>query len=200
MNADQRLQLQQLISEHGVEDNTELIRKLKHSEVLRSEVNTLLELKAKGDDGWSEEAMMQCSFLFTYYTDLYNKVRKDEIDLNILFQALDVLASIEEGKVDQHEGAFQFGQLLKQIYIDSALKKSAKLEEEHRVEKADYVVAEDTSLSWAEWKKKDAEAKAEQRRIYEEQERGKALEELLASVDKAKSKANKNKGGGKGKK
>ena len=38
--------------------------------------------------------MTECNFLFTYYTDIYNKIRKDEIDLKILFKAFDVLRDI----------------------------------------------------------------------------------------------------------
>lgn len=130
MDDNQRLQLQNMITTNNVEDNTELIRKLKHSFILRQDVNNLVMLKSKYVDNPDQvhlEGMMECNFLFTYYTDIYNKIRKDEIDLKILYKALDVLRDIEEGKLDQHEGAFEFGTLLKKIYVDSALKKAEKL-------------------------------------------------------------------------
>jgi hypothetical protein len=38
---------------------------------------------------------------------------------------------IEDGEVGQHEASVEVGQLLKQIYIDSALKKSEKLDKQH---------------------------------------------------------------------
>jgi hypothetical protein len=41
----------------------------------------------------------------------------------------ELLRDIEDGKIDQHDGAYQFGLLLKQIYVDSALKKAEKLNE-----------------------------------------------------------------------
>jgi len=69
----------------------------------------------------------KCQFIFNHYTDIFNKVKKDEIDLNILLRLLNVLHSIEEGELDQHEGSFEVGKLLKKIYIDSALKKADKL-------------------------------------------------------------------------
>ena len=132
MDENQRLHLQNMITANNVEDNTELIRELKHSVVLRENVNNLIMLKAKyinnpDPDALHLEAMTDCNFLFTYYTDLYNKIRKDEIDLKILFNAFDVLRDIEDGKLDMHEGAYKFGTLLKQIYVDSALKKAEKL-------------------------------------------------------------------------
>ena len=88
MDDNQRLHLQKMISANNVEDQTGLIRDLKHSHILKENVNNLVMLKAKypdDADSLNLEAMSECSFLFTYYTDLYNKIRKDEIDLKILF-------------------------------------------------------------------------------------------------------------------
>ena len=110
------LQLQKMISENNVEDQTELIRKLKHSVIMKNEINNMLFLKGKYRDDAEKihlECMNECNFLFTYYTDIYNKIRKDEIDVDILNQFLDILEQIEEGELDQHEGSFQVGTLLK---------------------------------------------------------------------------------------
>lgn len=153
MDDNQRLQLQKMITANNVEDNTDLIRKLKHSHILRDDVNNLIMLKAKYLDEPDKihlEGMSECNFLFTYYTDIYNKIRKDEIDLKILFNALDVLRDIEDGKMDQHEGAFEFGKLLKQIYVDSALKKAEKLNANDV--STEYKGAQE-NISWSEFKK-----------------------------------------------
>jgi hypothetical protein len=132
MDANQKLHLQQMISANNVEDQTELIRNLKHSHILRDDINHLIMLKVKHNDNLDAitmDAMIECNFLFTYYTDIYNKVKKDEIDLKILFKFLDVLRDIEDGKLGQHDGSYEVGLLLKQIYVDSALRKAAKLNE-----------------------------------------------------------------------
>ena len=135
MDDNQRLQLQNMIKTNNVEDQTELIRKLRHSEIMIREINALLLLKKKfGDanlDGepFQLEAIDKCNFLFTYYTDIYNKIKKNEIDLTILNKFLNVLQMIENGEVDQHEGSFMVGTLLKEIYVDSALRKAEKLNE-----------------------------------------------------------------------
>ena len=42
MNDDQRLKLQQMISANNVEDQTQLIRHLKHSGILLSDINNLI--------------------------------------------------------------------------------------------------------------------------------------------------------------
>ena len=132
MDDNQRLQLQNMIQANNVEDQTDLIRSLKHSEILRSQITQLVLLRSKyGDDAEkiNIEGMAECNFLFTYYTDIYNKVRKNEIDLQMLTKFLDVLKDIEDGKLNQHEGSFQVGTILKEMYVDSALKKAEKLNE-----------------------------------------------------------------------
>ena len=154
MDENQRLHLQKMISANNVEDQTGLIRDLKHSHILRENVNNLVMLKAKYPDDAASlnlEAMSECSFLFTYYTDLYNKIRKDEIDLKILFQFIDVLAKIEEGKIDQHEGSFEVGTLLKKIYIDSALRKAEKLNAESDKMEPEYKGPQ-VEISWKQFK------------------------------------------------
>jgi len=100
----------------------------------------------------SEEGMNECSFLFTYYTDIYNKIRKDEIDLSILNKFLNVLRRIEDGEIDQHDGSYLVGQLLKEMYVDSALKKAGKLEEQNKVEKVEEPKRETVKVSWKEFK------------------------------------------------
>jgi hypothetical protein len=130
MDDKQRLQLQNMIKANNVEDQTEFIRSLKHSQIIRNEVNNMILIKSKfrGDDSKiHEECVNECGFLFTYYTDIYNKVRKDEIDIGILNKFLDVLKRIEDGELDQHEGSFLIGTVLKELYVDSALKKADKL-------------------------------------------------------------------------
>ena len=139
MDDKQRLQLQNMIKTNNVEDQTDFIRNLKHSQIIRNEVNNMILIKAKfrGDDTKiHEECVGECNFLFTYYTDIYNKIRKDEIDIGILNKFLDVLKRIEDGELDQHEGSFLVGSILKELYVDSALKKADKLNanEEEREE------------------------------------------------------------------
>jgi len=95
--------------------------------------------------------MSECNFLFTYYTDIYNKVKKDEIDLTILYSFFDVLQKIEDGLVDKHEGSFIVGTLLKKLYVDSALRKAAKLDEEHKNE-PESTPEPPISISWKKYK------------------------------------------------
>ena len=154
MDEKQKLQLQQMISENNVEDRTDQIRGLKHSSIIRQDVNELILLKqrCKDTEELNLEGMINCNFLFTYYTDIYNKIRKDEIDYLILFQFLDVLKKIEDGVLGQHDGSYEVGLLLKKLYIDSALKKADKLNALYG-ENDDAPVKESLDISWKNYKK-----------------------------------------------
>jgi hypothetical protein len=141
-----------------VEDQTELIRELKHSYLLQDDINNLIKIKAKyrndpDPNKINVEAMEECSFLFTYYTDIYNKVRKDEIDLSILNRFLNVLRQIEEGEIDQHDGSYLVGQLLKELYVDSAFIFVVKLDEQYK--EMEVVPEKNTgmNISWKQFKR-----------------------------------------------
>lgn len=156
MDDNARIQLNRMIQENNVEDKTEKIRELKHSQLLKKDAIVLLNLREtyKTDaETLHNEAMYQCNFMFTYYTDIYNRIRKGEIDVNLLFRFLDILKKIEDGEVDQHEGSFMVGTILKEIYIDSALKKAEHLDEKYGSEEAKAPVVEPVKISWKEFKK-----------------------------------------------
>lgn len=155
MDEKQRLQLANMIKANDTSDQTELIRSVKHSQLIRTEVNNLIMIKAKyrGDDEKIyQEGVDECNFLFTYYTDIFNKVRKDEIEIGILNKFLDVLRRIEEGELDQHEGSFLVGTILKELYVDSALKKSKKMDDLYEKDKVEQKQPE-INISWKQFKK-----------------------------------------------
>ena len=154
MNDTDRLKLQEMIKANNSEDNTELIRQLKHSHLLQEDINQLLMLKAKYKNNMekvNEEAPVKCSFLFTYYTDIFNKIKKDEIDLKILNKFLNVLRLIEDGELEQEEGSVMVGTLLKEMYIDAALKKADKLSQ-NEVKEENTEVKAAVNISWREYK------------------------------------------------
>jgi hypothetical protein len=149
MNSQEKLLLKEMIQANNVEDQTQHIRNLKHSALIRADVVKLLEIMKTTNDQ-SEihiEAMMECNFIFTFYTDIYNKIRKSEIDLHLFYQFLDILSKIENGELDQHEGSFEVGTILKKIYVDSALKHSEKMDKLYKKEKP-----ETKEINWRNFK------------------------------------------------
>lgn len=164
MNPGERLQLDKMIKENNVKDYTQEIREKKHSKFLREEIKKYMEFKkANGKlrqtnpDEFERLLISRCQFLFNQYTDIFNRLRKDELDLTIFNQFIDILERIENSEFDQHEGAFEVGKLLKKIYIDSALKKAEKLDKEHEEDQP--VRREPKNISWAQFKKKNLKNK-----------------------------------------
>ena len=158
MNDAQRLQLDKMIQANNVEDVTEDIRTRKHSGPIMRDVETMMRLKrtyarlAKSNPESFESILTaQCSFLFDNYTDIFNKLKKDELDMSLLMHFLVVLKKIEDGELDQHKGAYEVGQVLKNMYIDSAVRKGDRLDEK-RVGKKKVPKKKTHNISWKEYK------------------------------------------------
>ena len=104
-----------MIQTNNVEDNTKNIREKKHSKKLKENVEKMVKLKEENPDVSSETLESECSFLFYYYTDIFNKIKKNEIDLQILWKLLNVLERIENEELDQHDGSYEVGKILKEL-------------------------------------------------------------------------------------
>lgn len=159
LNSNERIQLQRLINESECEDNTPQIRRLKHSTLIRDDIrklDTLMnhELQDKNSPAFRSKCIEECPFLFNSYTELFNKMLKKELDLTIMTKLLTVLKLIEDDKVDQHEGSVMVGKILKELYVDSATKRSENLDKEY----ADSTPAPESgkTISWKEYKKQHA--------------------------------------------
>ena len=167
MNPAERIQLEKMIQANGAVDNTETIRTLKHSDRIKDDILTMVKLKkdyqrlAQSNPAQFDNiCVSRCSFLFNNYTDIFNRLKKDELDLNIMGQLIMLLKMIEDEKIDQHTASFEVGKLLKSIYIDSALKKSQHLDKKHDSKHADLKKhLPDKKISWAEYKKNILESK-----------------------------------------
>ena len=157
MDSTHRLQLEKMIQANNVVDCTADIRRKNHSRPIREDVRRMVDLRKQyarlrtSNPGQYDKILVsRCNFLFTNYTDIFNKVKKEELDLDTLWKLLDVLAQIENGTMDQHTGAYEVGSLLKKMYVDAALVKAERLDAEHTgVEPRARV---DKSLTWKKYK------------------------------------------------
>jgi hypothetical protein len=161
MDEKSRLKLNEMIKENNVTDQTELIRELKHSAIIRYETKRLLEIMEESPTATFAElrdlSMMDCNFMFSYYTDIYNRVLKKELDISLLYKFLDILEKIEKGECDQHNASFQVGNILKEIYVDSALRKAEKLDRENEARDKENQASQPPAtqpmkLSWRSYK------------------------------------------------
>ena len=62
------------------------------------------------------------AFLFNQYTDIFNRLLRDELDIQLLYQLLETLKKIENGQIDQQEGSVVVGKILHKIFVESAIK------------------------------------------------------------------------------
>ena len=155
-----RLNLSEMIKSYGSDDNTEKIRKLKHSSKIKENIQIMMNLKKKYAKMRHEKTKKferivtsQCNFLFNKYTNIFNRLLKDEIDLRILLTFVDTLKQVEEGKIDQNEASVLIGKILKELYIDSALKREKKFKEtEQKTGKKKREKKPVNNISWQKYK------------------------------------------------
>lgn len=152
---DERLNLKKMINESDCDDNTDNIRRLKHSVLMRDDIrmldtlkNTHADMKNNKNDDFIVLCQNECKFLYANYTDIFNKLVKDELDLTIMTKLLTVLKLIEDSKVDQHEGSVMVGKILKELYVDSATKRLDNLDKENAKEH----MSEGKAISWKQFK------------------------------------------------
>jgi cell envelope opacity-associated protein A len=79
------------------------------------------------------------------------------LEVSLLYKFLDILETIEKGEANQHEASFKVGSILKEIYVDSALKKAQKLEKENELREKEKETErtpakEPMKLSWRSYK------------------------------------------------
>jgi hypothetical protein len=157
LNHDEKLNLKKIMDETDYVDNTHNIRRLKHSKKIRDNVKRMEELKREHEamrlthiEGFFSIVQEECRFLYDNYTDIFNRLMKDEIDPLILQRFLIVLKMIEDGQLDQQEGSSMIGKYLKELYLDSAVRKADALERERSGEKEP--LKEGMDISWKAYK------------------------------------------------
>ena len=156
MDDKSRLHLQKMVKKYGSEETTDKIRELKHSKLIKQDVERLLELKRKYVRMDKKTLLTmcenQCVFLWKNYTNIFNKLFNDYLDLNILNKFIMVLSKIENGTYDQHEASALIGQILKEIYIDSAIKEGDMKEKRRNKNKKKEKKKSVKNISWREFK------------------------------------------------
>ena len=163
MDLESRLNLERMIKEYKPEETTDKIRTLKHSQKIHQDVERMLNIQKdyKRLDFKTQERMIQkqCNFLYTHYFNLFNRLVKKELDLNILYKLILTLQKIENGELDQHEASVHVGQILKKMYIDSAVRKQKKIEHSES-KKTKKVMRKAKKISWEDYKKNHIETSA----------------------------------------
>tara|TARA_B110000967_G_scaffold206406_2_gene253027 strand:- start:299 stop:784 length:486 start_codon:yes stop_codon:yes gene_type:complete len=135
MNSKLKTKLNEMVKEFKTEETTDIIRLQLNSKKIHEDVQKILILKKKyqrleksNPVQFKKMARTNCEFLFTTFPNIFNRLLKNEVNLDILLKMIHVLEKIESGELDQHEGSFVVGGILKKIFIDSALNKKNETE------------------------------------------------------------------------
>lgn len=155
----QGLNMKSLIESDDYVNNTDRIRSLKHSEDILADIGRICELKKAHpnmkiveEEKFAHLCQTACPFLYNNYTDIFNKVLKDELDLKMMVNFITVLKQIEDGTMDQYDASVKVGTILKEMYVDSAMRRGKNLDKAAAEDAPAFV--EPVKMSWAEFKKK----------------------------------------------
>jgi len=159
MDSKLRNHLNTLVKEYKSEETTDKIRKIRHSELIYKDVQTLLKLKKQysrlektNKEQFKIIATKHCTFLVDNYTNLFIQILKNKLDLKLLLKFINILEEIENGKMDQHEASYKVGIILKKLYIDNALNDENKKNKKKIKKKPKKI---NGKLSWKDFKKSD---------------------------------------------
>ena len=152
-------QLQKLLNNVEAVDNTDNIQNKKHSTLIREDIVTLCTLKKNNPSLTYRELDNTCSsscfFLFKNYTQIYNMLLKNNLDMDVFNELLNNLEKIENGELSQHDASIRVGQVLKSLYIDHVVKEkneSDKKFEQEQEEKKKLQAKNIKDISWKQFK------------------------------------------------
>jgi hypothetical protein len=140
MRDDERLKLDELLRKDDVAQTTNQIRQLRHSGQIKTCIDNIVKLKKTHNrmskDMFEKLAIGRANFLFSNYTQIFNKLINDEINIKILYEFVAILKMIEDGNLNQHEGSYMVGKKLKELYVDCVVEKDKKSREKDAIEDA----------------------------------------------------------------
>ena len=86
-----RLNLDKMIKEYDAEETTDKIRNLKHSKLIGDDVHKMILFRKKYSrliktnfEQYKQMARKQCKFLYDNYTNIFNRLLKDELNLDFI--------------------------------------------------------------------------------------------------------------------
>jgi len=156
MNSEEKLNLKKMLAQsQDFVDHTEDIRRLKHSGLLLDGMRDIEklkrakpELRKNAPDEFTELCKSTAPVMYKLYADLFHKLVNDELNLVIMVKLIRVLELIEQGQLDQNEGSVVVGKILKELYVDSAVRLGDKLD---KANESATPRTETKNITWKQW-------------------------------------------------
>ena len=157
LSCQEKLELKKLVDNSDCENNTETIRRLKHSEKILADLITVEKIKKTNSANNLDTLLIACQeqvpFLCEHYPDILNRQMKNELNMIIMSKFIRILKMIEDDEIDQHEGSALVGKVLKELYIDSAVRQADNLDKEYEDANPTPPKIEGSKITWKEYKK-----------------------------------------------
>ena len=106
------------------EDNTSGIREAKHSSPLLADIRRMgplrkkyAELKEKSMDDYLAIFQRECKYIYTQFPDVFDRVVKNDMNLDVFEKIIMILKMIEDGKVNQSEASALVGKLSQKLFF-----------------------------------------------------------------------------------
>ena len=154
------LDMKALMESDDYVNNTDKIRELKHSETILLDIGKLCEIKKNHphmrmieEEKYNHLCQTSAPFLFNHYTDIFNKVIKDELNMEMMVKFIFILKQIEEGVLDQYDASVKIGTILREMYVDSAIRRGDNLDKLNESNAPTFV--EPVKMSWKDFKDKN---------------------------------------------
>lgn len=159
ISSQDRLDLHKLLRESDAVDNTETIRRVKHSGPLIESLRAMellkrshKELRETSPEQFFILCTEKCNFYFTNYMDLFRRQLKDELNLAIMIRMIRFMELIEQNQVTQHEASVIVGKYLKELYVDSAIRHADHLDEQSNQDEGEASERTENNIGWKDYK------------------------------------------------
>tara|TARA_Y100000768_G_C23793726_1_gene593822 strand:- start:174 stop:674 length:501 start_codon:yes stop_codon:yes gene_type:complete len=113
--------LDDIIKEHKIEDNTSYVVNNKKASIIRKEFYALLKIKQVHGHEKKNLSKIQAPYLYKNYKAIFDKIIKEDFNVELFKDLIDILEKIENKRIDLNEGSFIFGKKLKNIFVDKCI-------------------------------------------------------------------------------
>ena len=113
--------LDDIIKEHKIEDNTSYVVNNKKASIIRKEFYALLKIKQVHGHEKMNLSKIQAPYLYKNYKAIFDKIIKEDFNVELFKDLIDILEKIENKRIDLNEGSFIFGKKLKNIFVDKCI-------------------------------------------------------------------------------
>jgi hypothetical protein len=106
--------------------------------------NTYAQLKEDNPEEYLRVFQKECNYIYTKFPDVFDRVVKNDMNLDVFEKIVMILKLIEDGKVNQSEASALVGKLSQRLFFQPATASQPKpVQEEQEVK---------TGMSWKEFK------------------------------------------------